>query len=92
MKKQNIIVINNLCTPDKAMAVKNFSDENVREAIGKLMDMNPAILKCSASSMSEGIYEVTTKVRSLKDEVKKIFDWQKADTIYIRVSYATLYE
>lgn len=92
MKTKNIIVITNLFNPDKAMAVKNFSDANVKEAIGKLMDINPEILQCKASSMSEGIYEVVGKARGLKDEVKKVYEWQQESTIFIRVSYATLYE
>lgn len=88
MKTKNIIVITNLFSPDKAMAVKNFSDANVKEAIGKLMDINPEILQCKTSS----IYEVVGKARGLKDEVKKLYEWQQESTIFIRVSYATLYE
>lgn len=92
MKTKNIIVITNLFNSNKAMAVKNFSDANVKEAIGKLMDINPEILQCEASSMNEGIYEVVGEARGLKDEVGKVYALQQESTIFIRVSYATLYE
>lgn len=92
MNKKNIIVITNLFSPDKAMVVKNFSDENVKEAIGKLMNINPEILTCEASSMSSGIYKVNGKPRGLKDEVKNVFTNQEEGVIYLQVSYASLQE
>lgn len=92
MSKKNIIVVTNLFSPDKAMVVKNFSDENVKEAIGKLMDINPEILSCESSSMSGGIYKVNSKARGLKDEVKQIFSSQKETDIYLQISYASLHE
>jgi len=92
MNKKNIIVITNLFSPDKAMVVKNFSDENVKEAVGKLMDINPEILSCESSSMSGGIYKVSGRPRGLKDEVKQIFSSQKDTDIYLQISYASLHE
>jgi hypothetical protein len=90
MKTQNIIVITNLTVPNKAIAVKNFADDLVKEAIGKLMNINPKDLQCQASGNSDGIYEVTKSYRNLKDEVARII--LGTDKIYIHVDYATLYE
>lgn len=90
MKTQNIIVITNLTAPNKAIAVKNFADDLVKEAIGKLMNINPKHLQCQASSMSDGIYEVTKSYRNLKEEVASII--LGTNKIYIHVDYTTLYE
>ena len=95
MKTKNIIVITNLRNGDKAMVVTNFSDENVKSAISDLLTIHPKHLKCTASSMSGGIYEVTKTYRGLHDDVKSIFEEEKTAKImpvYLQISYATLYE
>lgn len=93
MKTKNIVVITNTFGDDKAMVVKNFSDENVKEVIGKLLDIKTEDLKCGSSSMGGGIYEVTKNYRGLKAELKKIEGLRNQGTdILVKVSYATLYE
>jgi len=90
---KNIVVITNTFGNDKAKIVQHFSDENVKEAISKLMDIKVKDLQCETSSMGGGIYKVTKKYRGLKDELQKIDGLSnQGDEILIRVKYATLYE
>ncbi len=93
MKTKNIVVITNTYGDDKAMVVKNFSDDNVKEVISKLLNIETKDLKCAASSMGGGIYEVTKKYRGLKEELKPIEGIRNQGTdVLIKLSYATLYE
>lgn len=91
MKKIAIVTITNLYDPAKSMKVANFSDENVKEAIGKLLEIKPKDLQCEASSMGGGIYSIKKHYRGLKQELKPVSDSLKEDLL-IQVSYGDLYE
>ncbi len=89
---KNIVVIINTYGNDKAMIVKDFSDENVKTAISNLMEINTKDLQCEASSMGGGIYKVTKKYRGLKEELKQIEGLSnQGDEVLIQLKYATLY-
>lgn len=65
------IVIDNMDSKTAA-SVKNFSDENVKEALAKILKIDASILKCQSSSMSYGIYSVEEIVPSLIKTLKPI--------------------
>ncbi len=90
MKTKSIIIIMNLYGNDKAMVVANFSDENVKNAIGKLMETKPENLQCVATSISEGIYRIT-KTPHLKHELKPIVGLETKDAL-VQLSYAHLHD
>lgn len=91
MKKTAIVIVKELFSEDKAIKVKNFSDENVKEAIGKLMKILPEDLQCLSASMSGGLYGIKKHYRGLKDEVKPL-DLDPSYPVIIQVSYGDLYE
>lgn len=90
MNTKNIIVITNLYTNDKAKSVKNFSDDNVKQAISALLKIKPEHLQCQATSISSGIYKVTKEYHGLKSELRPIISSQKG--VLVHLSYATLFE
>lgn len=90
MNTKNIIIITNLYTNDKAKAVLNFSDENVKNAINQLLKIKATDLQCEATSISSGIYKVTKEYFGLESQLKPIIKSQKC--VLIQLSYATLYE
>jgi hypothetical protein len=93
MKKTATVTITNLYDPAKSMKVKNFSDENVKEVIGKLMDIKPKDLQCEASSMGGGIYSVKKPYRGLKQELQPIQGLRnQGGEVLIQVKYGDIYE
>jgi len=99
MKKSAIVTITNLFDPAKSVKVQNFSDENVKEAISKLMNVKVKDLQCEASSMGGGIYSFKmfntnkAKYRGLKEELKPIEGLRnQGSEILIQVKYGDIYE
>ena len=90
MKTKNILVVTNLFGNDKAMVIQNFSDENVKEALSKLLKVETKTLQCSASSISGGIYKIS-QAPCLKSELKPISGLDGKD-ILVQLSYAHLHE
>lgn len=92
MTKTAIVTITNLYDPSRSTKVKNFSDENIKEAICKLLLLviEPKDLQCESSSMSGGLYSLKSKRNSLKRELKPIEGLR--ESVLIQVSYGDLYE
>lgn len=92
MKRTAIVTIANLYDSAKSMKVQNFSDENVKEVIGKLTKIKAEDLLCISSSMSGGIYSYGEKkeYRFLANEFKPICGSMKGDLI--EVKYGDIYE
>lgn len=90
MKTKNILVITNLFGNDKAMVIPNFSDENVKEALSKLLQVDTKALQRAASSMGGGIYKIS-QTPCLKSELKPLIGLDGKD-ILVQLSYAHLHE
>lgn len=88
--EKNVIVINNLYEGSKGMEVVNFSNANVKFAIGALLEISPEDLCCEASSMSEAIYRVTKSYRKLKEDVQP-FEGRGSKQILLQILYIKLY-
>lgn len=90
MKAKSIVLITNLYGNDKAIAAPDFSDENVKDAICKLIKAKTKNLHCLASSISEGIYSLTGTPH-VRQELKPIAGLETKDVL-VHVSYAHLHE
>jgi len=90
MNTKSIIVITNLFGNDKAMVIQNFSDENVKEALSKLLRVDTKALQCTASSICGGIYKIS-QTPCLINELKPISGLEGKD-ILVQLSYAHLHE
>ena len=91
MTKKNIITITNLYGMNKSIEVENFSDENVKNGLGKLMSIKPKDLQCLSASMGSGHYQVTKKYRGLRDEVQTNYALFETSVV-LDVSYGDLFE
>lgn len=93
MKKTPIVTITNLYGDSKSMKVKNFSDENVKEVISKLLEIKAKDLQCESSSMGGGIYSVKKHYRGLKNDLQPIVGLRnQGDEVLIQVKYGDIYE
>jgi hypothetical protein len=88
---KNIIIITNLYTNDKAKAVLNFSDDNVKQAIFKLLKIKPEHLQCEAASICSSIYKVTKEYYGLNSMLRPVPGLENKEA-WIQISCATLYE
>ncbi len=84
---RNAIIITNLINLSTGVEIQNFSDENVKEAISKILKVDVDNLQCQVANTSYSIYstkEITPSVIENTIPIEGYNDSQVLNPIYVK--------